>query len=295
VELLVVIAIIGVLVALLLPAITASREAAQRTRCQSHLKQIGLAILGYEVARGSFPTSFTRNTSIRRSWAIDVLPYLEEKVLYEQYNLKLEWHELPNAPVVGQRIPIFECPSSPDEDHLDNNTSPANNIPTYLTAVGDYVPIEGIDARIAPPVGNLVDVAALGVMARDGYGPNKMRRITDGASNTILVGESAGRPDLYELRNINPVRMVRGAGWADHRCGLTLHGASSQNGSVTSLPYSCPINCTNDDEVYSFHPGGAGFVFVDGSTHFISEEINIRILARLITADKRDTITPGSF
>jgi hypothetical protein len=294
VELLVVIAIIGVLTGLILPAVQASREAARRTNCTDHFKQIGLAILNFEEAQHRFPASLTRNTARRRSWAIDVLPYLEEQPLWKLYSQKLEWHEPPNLPVVSQRLPVFECPSS-SEDHLDNGTVPMKDVLTYLTAVGDYVPIEGVDVRLAPPSGTLADFAGSGIMARDGLGPNQIRKIVDGMSHTILVGESAGRPNLYQLNRMTGAHYVRGAGWADHRCGLTLHGASPKDGSVTSVPYSCPINCTNEDEVYAFHPGGAGFVFADGSTHFISEQIDIRILARLITADKREQIPADAY
>lgn len=290
VELLVVIAIIGMLVGLLLPAIQASREATRRSVCSNRLKQLGLGLLGCEHSQKRFPTAQTRNTVRRRSFAIDLLPYIEEQNLHKMYDGSLEWHEPPNQPVVSQRLEVFECPSSPDDVHLDNSSVIMSGASSYLTAVGDYVPIEGVDVRLAPPSGNLVDWAGNGILTRDYRGAFRLNKVTDGTSHTVLLGESAGRPDLFQIGRKNPVRMVRGAGWADHRSGLVLHGAGPSDGAVTSVPYSCAVNCTNEDEVFSFHPGQAGFLFADGSVHFLRDEIDIRILARLITPDRGEVI-----
>ena len=118
VELLVVIAIIGILVALLLPAIQAAREAGRRTSCQNNLRQIALAVHGYQVAKGHFPPSalFTPGSAIatnNQSWSIHgrILPYLEEEVAQSQVNLNVAWDAQVNTGVPTMRIASFVGPS----------------------------------------------------------------------------------------------------------------------------------------------------------------------------------------
>ena len=132
VELLVVIAIIGVLVALLLPAVQAAREAARRTTCQNHIRQIGLACLNYESALKKFPTGSgylgAPDPELQRGWSYlaQILGYMENANLYQLGDPKVEWWETPNDRVVLQPIPNFKCPSrTPVEDIVA--TGPDNN------------------------------------------------------------------------------------------------------------------------------------------------------------------------
>jgi prepilin-type N-terminal cleavage/methylation domain-containing protein len=292
VELLVVIAIVGMLLGVLLPAVHSARESGRRIACGNNLRQIGLGLLQYEQAWKILPTSMTRNLTGRRPWSIGVLPYWEQSALYKQYNNSLEWPDPANQPVVSQRLALLECPSSID-DRMDQGLVPMQGAATYLTAVGDYAPVEGVDARLVAQ--KLVDFASYGAMARDWGGAPRFAQIRDGMSNTILVGECVARPTRYAAGRADTSRYIPGAGWGDHRTGFTLHGADPVSGSVLNLPFSCAINCTNEDEAFSFHPSAAGFVFADGSTHFLSASMDIRILARLITADMGEGIPANQF
>ena len=288
IELLVVIAIIGVLLGILVPAVQSARESGRRIACGNNLRQIGLGLLHYEQTWKIFPTSITRNLTGRKSWTIAVLPFWEQTALSKQYYNNLEWPDPANQPVVSQRLALLECPSSID-DRMDNSAVPMKDVTTYLTAVGDYAPVEGVDARLIAQ--KLVDFASYGVMTRDWGGAPRLVQIRDGLTNTVLVGECVARPKLYVVGRVDSSRNVAGAGWGDHRTGFTLHGADPVSGSVLNLPFSCAVNCTNEDEAYSFHPGTAGFVFADGSTHFLASSIDIRVMARLITADAGEGIS----
>ena len=118
VELLVVIAIIGVLVALMLPAIQAAREAARRTSCNNNLKNLGVAALNFHDSHKKLPTS-NRAAGVtnapRYAWATLMLPYFEEQNVFDQYDFKSNWSKPTNFAIVGTRLPVFECPSVPDE------------------------------------------------------------------------------------------------------------------------------------------------------------------------------------
>ena len=105
--------------------------------------------------------------------------------------------------------------------------------------------------------------------------------IKDGTTQTILIAECAGRPQLWQGRNLVPDKLLSGGPWASRNL-LWCRGAS-QDG--TAFYESCAVNCTNDREVYSFHPLGANVAFADGSVHFLKATIDIRVFAKLATRD----------
>jgi len=107
----------------------------------------------------------------------------------------------------------------------------------------------------------------------------RFRDIRDGASNTTLVAEDAGRPTRWIMGHPFDI-YTSGGPWASAPCAIFPQGFNSQN---SQQPGPCAINCTNLKEVYSFHPGGANVLFADGSVHFLHAGIDIRILAALIT------------
>jgi prepilin-type N-terminal cleavage/methylation domain-containing protein len=105
--------------------------------------------------------------------------------------------------------------------------------------------------------------------------------VSDGLSNTILYCEDAGRPEFWVKRTLNSSQQLNDGSWGDHRSDGGLDGAIS---GLTSAPGNCVINCHNDNETFSFHPGGAMHVFGDGSTGFLNEEISPQVYAAFITA-----------
>ena len=115
----------------------------------------------------------------------------------------------------------------------------------------------------------------------------RLADITDGASQTILVTELAGRPKLWRAGRPVPGTYAIVAAWVAGT--LTFGQGSSYDG--TTKPGPCAINCTNDREVYSFHPGGANAVFADGSVHFLKADMDIRIFARLVTRAGGEVVT----
>ena len=146
VELLVVITIIGILIALLLPAVQAAREAARRTQCFNNLKQIALGCHLFENAHGTLPLLYSSSTQL--GWMTQILPYCEQDNIYKQYNLAQPWFDASNASVVKLRIGVWECPSSPVQriytainDRFAGQC--ANPLTTFTAASTDYFVISG--------------------------------------------------------------------------------------------------------------------------------------------------------
>ena len=286
IELLVVISIIAVLIGLLFPAVQMVRESAARTSCQNNLRQIGLAVQNYTHASGYLPPAGVSRPR-RHSWVPLLLSNVEQQNVFKQYNWEQHWHHRSNRQAVRVRLNVLLCPSTPRESGVTFQHSTG-----AIVGVSDYAPVTGVAAN------GLVSRRLIQRPRNSGGAmiPNGRLRITkvaDGTSTTILMGEDSGRPDFWVKSGKGPsnntpgggnlpVRngRVAGAGWADHQNGIPLHGFT-MNG--LRAPGPCPMNCTNNNEAFSFHRGGVNFVFVDGSVKFISEEISIRTYAALIT------------
>lgn len=269
VELLVVIAIIGILIALLLPAVQAAREAARRTQCTNNLKQLGLAAHNFHDTKGIWPTS-TRppgaTTLPRISWETYLLPFIEQQALYSQIDQTKNWSNnnggiTPNnRAVVGTMVNAFLCPSSIEPERLDGDPQdPTGPWAPNIAAPTDYAIFTHVQPRLLsfanPP---LIDKTGKGLFSKNEKA--RMRDCTDGLSNTLMFVESAGRPFLYRKGvkfDPDPTQhRVNGGGWCRPASDIQLDG-SSPDGST--LPGPCAINCTNGEDI-----GGLSFPYTIG-------------------------------
>jgi prepilin-type N-terminal cleavage/methylation domain-containing protein/prepilin-type processing-associated H-X9-DG protein len=285
VELLVVIAIIGILIALLLPAINAAREAGRRASCQNNMKQFGLALVNYAGSHNeAFPPSGHSSKPLT-SWSAYTLAEIECAGLGKQYDFSVPWNDPKNKLVAETILPVFMCPSAPAAESRREMVGTVNSAP------GDYGATYNIDtwwytlSNVTPPADRS---GALDASLRTPFS-----KITDGTSHTILLGEDAGRPQWWTKAGLQsgsdtpsnstnaPVvnGVVTNAGWANPTAHCPLNGftADGMNGG-TFL-----INVTNDHELWAFHPGGVDTVFCDGSVHFIAEATDGATVAALIT------------
>ena len=316
VELLVVIAIIGVLVALLLPAIQAAREAARRSQCTSQMKQYGLAILNYETAKKALPPPYTKNDGKVGKHGLTpfVLPYMEQGALFSQYDLKKNWdYDTPTASNLKiQRTPIavLKCPSAPPSATYVPNAidysvdtrfgfgSAASLAKNKLLSAPARIRDRGIDGNnwssvlahfLVPasspptPTTNWVDDYT--------QDPIRVRNVTDGMSNSIMIVECAGRPDYWEGKSFKgtdangSLKEVKGIGWADDQNWFVIHNVCGD----TQM-----MNCNNDNEIYSFHNQGCNFIFGDASVHFLQESIDPDVFVSLFTRAGDDVVN-GDF
>ena len=313
VELLVVIAIIGILVGLLLPAVQAAREAARRMSCSSNARQLGLALLNYESAYKRLPPSriSTNNPVFQVSWPAMILPMIEQGPNFTRYNFNLPWYSPVNDVVTTTQIPIMICPSSPSpRDVPPQNLYAAisNNLRTDSPLWGhaDYGSINAV-RNAAFIAAGLPSIGTREVMGAMGRGPEgvKLATIRDGLSNTLVIGEGAGRPTMYVSgrRVINPRSGIAagtnvtadGWGWADINGGFSVDGSNAQgmqnsttSAGATTIVGNCFMNCTNDSEFYAFHGSGAHYVVGDGSVQFISANIAGPAFVALCTRDLGD-------
>jgi prepilin-type N-terminal cleavage/methylation domain-containing protein/prepilin-type processing-associated H-X9-DG protein len=303
IELLVVIAIIGVLVALLLPAVQAAREAARRTSCSNNLKQLGLAAHSFHDTHGALPSSVRPAglTPLPRIAGLTfLLPYIEQKNLYDAYDQTRNWHDPVNVPVTRTRVATFLCPSSIEPNRLDNLPE-LNPWQANLVAVTDYSPTIGVDQRLQSA--SLVDFAGAGILTKNGQ--PRFADVIDGLSNTILYAESAGRPYVFRRGAKKfgdlPAQRVNAGGWCRPASDFSIDGSSFDG---ATLPGPCALNCTNGEdfgstpfphpyygtegtaEAFAFHPNGAQFAMGDGSVRFLNQSISIREFARLVTRDR---------
>jgi prepilin-type processing-associated H-X9-DG protein len=284
-EVLVVITIVGLLTGLLLPAVQQARAAARRTECLNNLRQIGLALLQEESAHGSFPPGSVSHPCYH-SWVPFILPFLEQQALADQYQWAVSWDNPANDPVITSPLRVMVCPAAPSG--RVGYTRPGADLGR---GVGDYSAINDVAPGnvflSSPPA---PDPTRLGVLRHDVR--TRMTDIIDGTSSTLMVAESAGRPQVWQagqfLGNIvNPF-----CAWANPFREIQLTG-SSPDGSITPGP--CAINCTNNLQVYAFHAGGANFLFADGSSRLIRASIDLNVLSALVTRAAGETVSPADY
>jgi prepilin-type N-terminal cleavage/methylation domain-containing protein/prepilin-type processing-associated H-X9-DG protein len=307
IELLVVLAIVGVLIAVTLPAAQMAREAARRSACCNNLRQLSLAAQCFHDTYGHFPTSVhpAAPASLPRIAGLTLLlPQLEQRALYEQYDQALEPTHPKNLAVTALPIATFQCPSTPLRMRQDGEAGAPNFTPSL--AVADYSGVTGVDGRLV--AAGLVDVAGPGVLVAN----SKVRfaDIHDGSGTTVLYAESAGRPYVYRRRgqvNSDPqAARVNGGAWARPESDFAVDGFS-QDGAVVTGPFA--VNAANGDnvasatyphayygtagtsEVFAFHLGVANIAFADGSVRTIDEEIEMRAFARLVTRAGGEAVT----
>jgi prepilin-type processing-associated H-X9-DG protein len=290
----VVIGIIAVLIGLLLPAVQKVREAANRIQCANNLKQIGLALHEHHDAYGMFPPGYAQSPfTVPQGKVIQgghgtfpfLLPYLEQEALARIYRWERRAQGPENQPVATTQLKIFQCPSTEPNRWVTAVEDSLNYSYGGRGACGDYAGVREVDARLVEL--GLVDRAAnyQGVLTVNYL--TRLTDITDGASQTLLVTECAGRPKLWRAGRPVPGIHVSGGVWVS---GTLMFGQGSTPDGATKLGPSA-INSTNEREVYSFHPGGANAVFADGSVHFLEVGMDIRIFARLVTRAGGEVVT----
>lgn len=306
VELLVVVAVIAILVAALIPAVNSARESARRTTCQNNMRNFGLAIVQYEAARGFYPPACTTQDSeapgiqrrpgnSQQSAITYLLPYFEQQVEYDLLDLQRNWDFGPNADVT-KRINlggILHCPSAP----FERKTKQFGNLVTLnvLDAqLCDYAPV----MRFASENNAVASLINNGAIANRGapddekwqgilqeFENRKQARISsddvrDGLSRTLVFYECAGRPQKYQQGRPVTDWTMTSYRWASTTLPLTVNDP-------------CPggqfVNCHNSDEVYGIHKRGAAVARADGSTVFLSADIDPDVFVALYTMAAGDS------
>jgi prepilin-type N-terminal cleavage/methylation domain-containing protein/prepilin-type processing-associated H-X9-DG protein len=269
VELLVVIAIIGILVALLLPAVQAAREAGRRSQCSNGMRQISLAIHNYHDTLKRLPPGRVvfngpNGTQTCNGVLTLILPYSEQNNLENQYNYTTGYDHPDNQQAVNTHVPIYVCPSSPPGFRRCTmvNIFGTLQTPGGTASVTDYYAVRNVR--------NAAGQSLLGIL---GASNPTMAAITDGTSNTFWFVEVHGRPDNYvkgQIKTPPPTDIAWYSPWAGNN-GLALNTYLA-DGSATNGP--CVMNCNSEFQPYSFHPGGAMFAFGDGSVRFLSQTLD---------------------
>jgi prepilin-type N-terminal cleavage/methylation domain-containing protein len=274
VELLVVIAIIGVLVALLLPAIQSAREAARRSQCKNNLKQIGLALHNYESARRVFPPGFTSNATVKNGpgtgpgwgWGAFILPYLEESSLFQQIDFKtnIEANISPNKELKLITLQVFRCPSDSVELPLFDVKNASGNTITQL-AFGNYVGVAGtLEVSVYPDEGN-------GVLFRNHQ--IAIKHITDGLSHTIMVAERASRQSSQTtwVGAVTDAIVPPKISTYDDELAPVLVLTNTGQAADARVPNN---EFGHVEDSNSMHPQGVHLMFCDGSVQAINNDID---------------------
>jgi prepilin-type N-terminal cleavage/methylation domain-containing protein/prepilin-type processing-associated H-X9-DG protein len=283
IELLVVIAIIAILIGLLLPAVQKVREAAARIQCQNNLKQIGLALHNHHDQKGGFPAARIDTTTVH-GWIVFILPFIEQDNLYRRYRFDRNWDNAAtnDADPGGVNQTVLKgllCPSAP-----------SGRLASRHRGVTDYDAINQI-TRPNPFVTNLPpsDPTFIGVL---GHNVNRhITDITDGTSNTIMVAEGAGRNQLWQMGKLISNSGTTGA-WANPGTQIVVSGF---NPATATIPGPCAVNCTNNHNVYAFHPGVANVLFADGGVRTVRAGLDVNILIALMTRARGEVIAADSY
>ena len=304
VELLVVIAIIGVLVALLLPAVQAAREAARRSQCTNNLKQFGLGVANYVSAKKDvLPTGLTQQKNPYRgvSFWVYLLPYMEQQTIFSQWDfVNLAKNSATATSPAGALIPTMLCPSDQPEQRIaEFTTVPSGStmnypgfygITSYAGNHGSFSYYPNNIPKVESQPDGVLFLTGPGSVPFENQEAATLQQVTDGTSNTVLGGEKYNYDPAFDALPVS------------NRSGLLIHqwaqwgwsGGFKGNGHVLRSAAE-PINfmasdCSSSSSGYSCqdrrlngwgsgHPAGANLAFLDGSARFVSDSISTITLA----------------
>ena len=316
VELLVVIAIIGVLVALLLPAVQAAREAARRMQCTNNLKQLGIALHNFHDSRQSFPAArdelttspVTGSGAWTAAWTAHILPYIEQQAVYQVYRFDRDWADtstnaIPNTGPICAKIKVFLCPSAPGQNTRPVNSGRGNM--DYAATTEREFPNPFLNAFQASAVstGDPNYIGVLGHNVLKAVNPgilspanHRMATITDGTSNTFLVAECAGRNTYWWMgkRQASNTPLGGAGPWANDGGRIQIGGCDPNNVNyplnTANIAGPRAVNCINKKEIYAFHPSGACVCMADGSVRHVPSNLDLNIAYALLTRDRGETV-----
>ncbi|HVJ81747.1 MAG TPA: DUF1559 domain-containing protein [Planctomycetia bacterium] len=305
IELLVVIAIIGVLIALLLPAVQQAREAARRAHCGNNLKQMGLAVHNYAAAQNCFPPgkivanlpSGSEDTGWM-NWTISILPYLDEQARYDQYNISFDNRAFTNSTLTRAFVAAFLCPSDVNTRILDVPES-GNTSPGRPFAPGSYRAVSGKTDGLDPtqyfdirnvdlPYNYRGPIHVIGRLVTMQLAPVRFGEILDGTSKTLLIGE-------FHTTTYNTRRTFWAYAHTSYAsssvcppCIRDVFGLPDYEQCISGLPGATINPCKRT--FASLHNGGVNFVKCDGSVTFISRSVDRDALGAMVTIAGGETL-----
>jgi prepilin-type N-terminal cleavage/methylation domain-containing protein/prepilin-type processing-associated H-X9-DG protein len=305
IELLVVIAIIAILIGLLLPAVQKVRDAAFRTQCQNNLKQLGLAYHNYHTSFKALPPGGFNSFTASKGWGIYLLSGIEQDNLFRQYNMSRPAFHVPpfgitttpeNQAVSNTPVKTYRCPANPDAVDTGIQYISPGGFGTYTAAAADYGPVNSVNSALqATPNSQEGLIRVSGDSSAGVTRPQTIRfeMAADGLSNTILIAEIAGRPNLWRTggKVVGSVTYSNGSGlWNDAATGNASLNGSTADGTSTASRV-CVINCSNEFGFFAFHPGMANCLLGDGSVRTFAASTTPAVLAGMVTRANGETAT----
>ena len=291
--------------------------AARRSQCENNLRQLGIGFHSFENANGGFPPRrWSRSTPGQgggyTGWGTFLLPFIEQKNIYDAYNWEYDFYDPVNKAVVETKLPVFICPSTPRSSDIicsgpatagssnpdKSTTYSVKGWIDYLAPNGFVAPTTGWGANfpVFPNSGNghqaMLDSSPMFPPTVYSRAPRQVRDIKDGLSNTLLISETAGWPQQWVGKqqvspDLSPSNRGSWAGWQSW-----VYWPYSQDGTMNASAnptagdlLNCAVNCNNYHEIYSFHPGGAMVLFCDGSVRFVGELMSGLAFAQITDID----------
>lgn len=291
IELLVVIAIIAILIALLLPAVQQAREAARRTQCKNNLKQIGLAIHNYADVYTCLPNANCGESETSGgSLFVSILPFIDQANAYNLFDFDLKNSDPYNVAVTSQQLPFYLCPTSPMRRVVPGCSDDNGRAPGHYAVCGGTEDYNIYWSYYGDP--NPVQNGAI-VYTGSSAGKIRFRDITDGTSTTLMIGETAYNLPDYKFTSssssCNGQSRYGYTYWANPYPGSTVCFTSSDF-NPHDIADDSVFDSSWRKSFRSDHVGGVQFVFVDGSVHFISENIDASLLDALATRNGGEVI-----
>ncbi len=282
IELLVVIAIIAILIALLLPAVQQAREAARRTQCKNHLKQIGLALHNYHDSFNALPPGWIGVTNGASDiygvngwgWASKILPMMDQTPLYNEIDFNLKMEASANAALRIKSIPAYRCPTDAVTESVWTIQDGSGGNLAEL-AVANYVGVFGtgeLDHCASTPNSPCFGDGTFYQNSRIQF-----RDFTDGLSGTMMVGE---RKTLRDASS----------NWTSTWAGVVANGDDALVRILGSTDHTPNHPSNHIDDFSSYHTGGSHFLLGDGTVRFLSTNIDHEIYQHLATRNAGDLI-----
>jgi prepilin-type N-terminal cleavage/methylation domain-containing protein/prepilin-type processing-associated H-X9-DG protein len=316
IELLVVIAIIAVLIALLLPAVQAAREAARRAQCINNFKQMGIAMHNYHDTAGSFPigrmgsgysyAGVSPNDN-RRTWGFMILPYLEQGALYNAINFSTPFYEWEQTTALMTTLSVWQCPSDPGTTTIQEPTLRYRRRKANMAVNwgNSHYWQDEAGRGTAGPNPWTANVPA-GAVTFNGapFKGNKstsLREMTDGTSNTLLVGEVIiGVNDDVNYDHRGDIFND------DYNCAMFMAYTTPNSKIPDQLAYCAPPTkvpgnpvCNTNEPKFnaarSRHPGGVNVLFGDGSARSVKDSISLNTWRALSTPNGGEVISADSY